>query len=59
MHFNRNLRNEGLTDGSAITMTTEDVSIPIIAPFSEGVTYELCAGIVDKNVGLRTYNSGR
>ena len=54
MHFNRNLCNEGLADGSAVTMTTEDMSIPITAPFSEGVTYELCAGIVDKNVSLRT-----
>lgn len=52
MHFNRNLHNKVFTDGSAVAMTTEDTSLPITAPFSEGVTYELCAGIVDKNVSL-------
>ena len=52
MHVNRNLHKKALTDGSAVTMTADDSSLPITAPFSEGVTYELCAGIIDKNMSL-------
>lgn len=52
MHINRNLHKKVHHDGSSVSMTTEDASIPITAPFSEGVTYEFCAGIVDKNVSL-------
>ena len=52
MHVNRNLNKKPLTDGSAVTMAAEDSSLPITAPVSEGVTYELCAGIIDKNMSL-------
>ncbi|XP_058951006.2 uridine diphosphate glucose pyrophosphatase NUDT14 isoform X1 [Pocillopora verrucosa] len=52
MHVNRNLHKKALTDGSAVTMTADDSSLPITAPFNEGVTYELCAGIIDKNMSL-------
>lgn len=52
MHINRNLHKKVVNDGSSVSMTTEDSSVPITAPFSEGVTYELCAGIIDKNVSL-------
>lgn len=52
MHINRNLHKKVVTDGSAVSMTAEDLSHPITAPFNEGVTYELCAGIIDKNVSL-------
>ena len=52
MHINRNLHKKASTDGSAVSVAAEDSSIPITAPFSEGVTYELCAGIIDKNVSL-------
>lgn len=52
MHVNRNLNKKPVTDGSAVTMTAEDSALPITAPFSEGVTYELCAGIIDKNMSL-------
>ena len=54
MHVNRCLYKKTLNDGSAISMTTEDASVPITAPFTEGVTYELCAGIIDKNMSLRS-----
>lgn len=50
MHINRNLHKKEQNDGSAVSMATEDSSIPITAPFSQGVTYELCAGIIDKNI---------
>lgn len=52
MHVNRNLHKKALNDGSAVTMTADDSSLPITAPFNEGVTYELCAGIIDKNMSL-------
>ncbi|XP_078350490.1 uridine diphosphate glucose pyrophosphatase NUDT14-like [Oculina patagonica] len=52
MHINRNLHKKVSTDGSAVSMAAEDSSLPITAPFSEGVTYELCAGIIDKNTSL-------
>ncbi|KAL9954572.1 hypothetical protein ACROYT_G042128 [Oculina patagonica] len=52
MHINRNLHKKDSTDGSAVSMAAEDASLPITAPFSEGVTYELCAGIIDKNTSL-------
>ena len=52
MHVNRNLHKKASTDGSAVTMTADDASLPITAPFNEGVTYELCAGIIDKNMSL-------
>ena len=50
MHINRNLHKKVLNDGSSVSMATEDSSIPITAPFSEGVTYEMCAGIIDRNI---------
>lgn len=50
MHVNRKLNKKVLNDGSTVSMATEDSSIPITAPLSEGVTYELCAGIIDKNM---------
>ena len=50
MHINKNLHKEVLNDGSSVSMATDDSSIPITAPFSEGVTYEMCAGIIDKNI---------
>lgn len=50
MHINRSLYMDGLRGNSCVSMTTEDSSIPITAPFSEGVTYELCAGIIDQNI---------
>jgi len=52
MHINRNIHKKVPTDGSAVSMTAEDSSLPITAPLSEGVTYELCAGIIDKNMSL-------
>ena len=52
MHINRNLHQKVSADGSAVSMTAEDSSLPITASFSEGVTYELCAGIIDKNMSL-------
>jgi len=52
MHINRNLHKKVVNDGSSVSMTTEDSSVPITAPFSVGVTYELCAGIIDKNMSL-------
>ena len=52
MHINRNLHKTVSTDGSAVSMKAEDSSLPITAPYSEGVTYELCAGIIDKNMSL-------
>lgn len=50
MHINKNLHKKVLNDGSSVSMATDDSSIPITAPFSEGVTYEMCAGIIDKNI---------
>ena len=50
MHINKNLNKKVLNDGSSVSMATDDSSIPITAPFSEGVTYEMCAGIIDKNI---------
>ena len=44
MHFNRNLHEKVSTDGSAVSMTAEDSSLLITAPFREEVTYKLCAG---------------
>ena len=35
-------------------MTTEDLSAPVTASVSEGVPYELCAGIVDKHASLKS-----
>ena len=54
MHINRNLQKKVVSDGGAVLVTAEDTSMPITAPFSEGVTYELCAGIIDKNMTLRS-----
>lgn len=50
MHINKNLHKKVLNDGSSVSMATDDSSIPITAPFSEGVTYEMCAGVIDKNI---------
>ena len=50
MHINKNLHKKVLNDGSSVSMATDDSSIPITAPFSEGVTYEMCAGIIDKDI---------
>ena len=51
MHINRNLHNPSHGESAA---ETEDASLPIIAPVCDGVTFELCAGIVDQDVTLET-----
>lgn len=50
MHINRNLHKKVITDGSAVSMATGDSSFPISAPVSEGITFELCAGIIDQHL---------
>ncbi|XP_074632187.1 uridine diphosphate glucose pyrophosphatase NUDT14-like [Acropora palmata] len=50
MNINRSLYNDSLRGNISVPMATEDSSVPITAPFSEGITYELCAGIIDQNM---------
>lgn len=51
MHNNRKLHNKAIGK-SGIQVTTEDPSTKALAPPSAGVTYELCAGIVDNDISL-------
>jgi len=37
---------------SSINVKTEDPSTKVVAPPSTGITYELCAGIIDKEISL-------
>ena len=52
MHVNRKLHQKPEDKASEVKLLEEDVTLPLTAPANEGVTYELCAGIVDKNVSL-------
>lgn len=52
MDVNRKLHEKPAVDGSEVRILEEDASLPFTAPAFEGVTYELCAGIVDKNISL-------
>ena len=54
MHANRNFQKNMQLDGSSVTAAKEDPAMSIDAPVDRGVTYELCAGIVDKNLPLPT-----
>ena len=50
MHRNRTLNEQ--KNGDKAEGVQVDSSIQIKAPISDGVTYELCAGIVDKDIAL-------
>lgn len=52
MHINRNLNKGASRDGTSISMAADDSAVPITAAAHQGVTYELCAGIVDKSIPL-------
>lgn len=52
MHKNRTLNDQRNTDKS--TVTQDNDAVPLKAPISDGITYELCAGIVDKNTALHS-----
>lgn len=54
MDVNRKSHEKAAVDGSEVKILEEDSSLPITAPASDGVTYELCSGIVDKNIGLKS-----
>ena len=51
MHANRKLHRQaaGLNN---VLVTTEDPSTKALVPPSAGVTYELCAGIIDQDISL-------
>lgn len=53
MHVNRKLHQKPEAEGSEVRIMEEDATLPLTAPAVEGVTYELCAGIVDKNISLK------
>lgn len=52
MYINRNFYEKVLIDGSVVIMIVEDLLFFIIVFFSEGVIYEFCVGIIDKNTSF-------
>lgn len=53
MHINRKLHTKSHGE-SVVNVENEDANLPITAPSCQGVTFELCAGIVDQNISLET-----
>jgi UDP-sugar diphosphatase len=53
MHFNRKLHKEN-SGSNPVSVKADDSSMKALAKPSAGITYELCAGIVDQNISLKT-----
>ena len=51
MHINRKLHTPSHGE---LDKEKEDAGLAITAPFWQGITFELCAGIVDQNISLKT-----
>lgn len=53
MHCNRKLHNQN-SGANPVSVKADDSSMKALANASAGITYELCAGIVDQNISLKT-----
>ncbi|XP_031551032.1 uridine diphosphate glucose pyrophosphatase NUDT14-like isoform X1 [Actinia tenebrosa] len=53
MHVNRKLHNKN-SGANPVSVKADDSSMKALADASAGITYELCAGIVDQNISLKS-----